>query len=232
MPPSAPVAIGNSGSVVASTTVTVTGSAAVPSGAVVLVGMSCVNASTPTISDNGSGGSLTYDLVHEVATGANHRCGLWAAQAPAGRATGVVYTGTIGAAGNNMMLCVAYAEGLDTSSVEDVSNGGTASASSYSSGNLVTTVNDELLFGVVFKDANDTNHASTAPATELVEFLNSSQATKMASFYRIVSTTGTYTLQGSWTAGGTTAEYIVAAGALKGAAAAVEARGNRLRRWL
>jgi hypothetical protein len=190
--------------------------AAVPAGNSIIVGYSYIAATQATLADNGAGGSQSWQVVFDqVVAVSNKRLTMWRADPPNGLASGVTITATPPAASNNQMICGVQVSGLaKIPPVKDTSNGATGSAAGYSSGNLVTSSPEELLYAVVFKDTSGVGHTPTAPATEIHEFTNATQATMMASEYRIVTALGTYTLDGTW---GNANEYIVGAVALAGA---------------
>lgn len=226
MPIGTPVAVGQSGSVGAGSTVTATLTGAVPSGALVLFALTWSGADTKSLADNGAGLTYAIDKTQALST---HRLSLGSAQAPAGLASGTVVTATVPASSNNLHLAVAYCTGLATSSVLDQTNGGSdaGGASTWNTGNVTTTVADELLWGACFKDSDTADNTATT-GTELQEWNNGNAQTNICTLYDIKSATGTYSLAGSW--GADTAEQIYAIASYKIAGAAAATAPPPLRR--
>jgi hypothetical protein len=103
--------------------------------------------------------------------------------------------------------------GCDTSSPFDVQNGNTGTSAAPSAGNLVTTVNDEILFNFAKMFAGGTFSAwFSSSGTELLD------DTAIGIGYRIVSATGTYAANATFSG---SADWADGAASFKAASSSV-----------
>jgi len=144
-----------------------------------------------------SGGGLTWTVDRQQkAAGNNSRVAIASAPAPAGLANGTVLTATFSGPVVHGLIAAASFTGIATTSPVDVTGSATASGTAWSASAATTNAND-LVLGFTTIDANATS-TPTAPNIEINDFGVTSYYGWATTVYRIESTTGTKTVNGTW----------------------------------
>jgi hypothetical protein len=217
----APVTLGsNSGGAGSPTALSLSTSAAVPSGAVVFM-TACWGATTAK-SASASGGSVTWatDQSTQFNNGYFYNYGVFSAPAPVGVTIGSSLTITASALVDGIIMDACYSTGLDTSGTRlDIGTGAGAAVQAWNTGSATTTNPDCLKLGGSFFDGL-TSSTAGGSSSELYDFQFAGNAWTMTTTYEIVAAAGSQSLTGTWLA---TASHVEAFAAYKGAAAATSA---------
>jgi len=170
-----------------------------------------------------TGGGLTWVVdkqFKDTLDGGNHLA-ILSADAPSGLASSTVITPSFSVAADfGPGLAAASFTGLATGAagyIDVTSTGKEDFEEVWTTNNLVTTNADDLLVALSFGSGGVSNTA-TAPAIEIHDFAGEG-AEMVASVYRIVAATSTYTPGGTWS--GTVGLQVNIGAAYKAAAAAV-----------
>lgn len=179
--------------------ITLTTTATVPSGALVILLLGLEGGTAPAVSST-AGGGLSYSTDKSLAYTniVDWNVSIISAQAPAGLAssTGITVTFNQSLIG---LVAGCYCTGLETSSVKDIDDGqGQASVTSWDTSATSTTVADTLVIGASLHDGLETNTA-TGGATELHDFQIVAQQFSLCTEYKILSSTASTSLTGTWT---------------------------------
>jgi Abnormal spindle-like microcephaly-assoc'd, ASPM-SPD-2-Hydin len=176
-------------------TMTLTTSGAAVAGARVFVFVSWTHSTRTLTSVTGGGLTWTVDR-QQKATGNNARVAIASAAAPTGLASGVVLTATFSGPVTHGLIAAASFTGVATTAPVDATGSATGTGTAWS-GSVTTTNANDLVLGFSTIDANATS-APTAPNTEIHDFGNTSYYGWATSVYRIETTTGTKTVNGTW----------------------------------
>lgn len=196
-----PVCIGTKNNSEANVNDIVTG-AAVPSGALVILTVILYDGGSSSISLNSTGG-LTWTADAEMSVGSGYRLYIFSAPAPSGLASSTtISVFQSDPYGVNMTLL--YVEGVDTSGSRVDTNttlNDDANSDIWSTGSATTTNADTILIAPAMGDGGTSAMATDSPATELSgsEQYDATNEWRSSVSYRIVSSTGTYTLSGTFT---------------------------------
>ncbi len=198
MPIGTPTTIGTNTNAAGSSG-TLTTTAVVPSGALIVLGVGWGQSPARTLSSV-SGGSLSWTIDHQQPFSGAIEWGyaVVSAQAPAGLASGTVLTATMSGAELGLLICGSYTTGLATSSPVDVHDGAGGSSDPWDTTATTTTVADTLVIGGCFRNGDNTNTASGG-ATELHDFIYATEQWAQCSEYKILSATASTSLTGTWT---------------------------------
>jgi hypothetical protein len=209
-----PTSIGTTASASATATQTHTTTAVVPSGALVIMLCGWGFATDRTGTMSGGGLTWTTDQTNVWTFGYNFRFGIFSAPAPSGLASSTVLTLTLSGNGDGGALAGCYVTGLDqTGSREDNSTGAGASGTAWNTGTATTSNADDLIIGGSLIDST-TSSTATGGASELFDFTHPNAWTFTVA-YKIVSSTGSQSLTGTWVA---SANHVDAFAAYKGEA--------------
>jgi hypothetical protein len=178
-----------------SATMTLTTSGAAVAGARVILFVSWTHSTRTLISVSGGGLTWTIDR-QQKATGNNARVAVASAAAPSGLASGVVLTATFSGPVGHGLIAAASFKGIAASAAVDATGSATATGTAWTASVTTTNAND-LVIGFSTIDANATSTAA-APNTEIHDFGNVSYYGWATSVYRIESTTGAKTTNGTW----------------------------------
>lgn len=204
------------------TTRNLTTTAVVPSGAKVIV---VVHFYCTGVLNSISGGSLTWTIdkqqVH--ATDTHYRVAIASAEAPSGLASSTVLTATTAATYDLISVQAFYITGAATASAVDITAGvGTNGGASVSTNITTTNANDLIVQGFLVAFISTSDITPVASMTEIYD-TNQTDGIKCETAYRIVTSTGTYAMGGSWATG--LKDYVIAGVAYKQAAAATANSG-------
>ena len=151
-----------------------------------------------------SGGGLTWVVDHQFASSIDPgaRIGIASADAPSGLASSTVITPSFSTAPDfGPGIAAASFTGVATGSsgyIDTTSTGKDDTEETWTTNNLATTLADTLL--VAISAAPDgTSNTATGPATEIHDW-TAEGTNRAATVYRIVSSAGTYTIGGVWSA--------------------------------
>jgi hypothetical protein len=144
-----------------------------------------------------SGGGLTWTVDGQVRNTSDYRLGIASAAAPLGLATGTVLTATFSGSVTHGLIASASFLGLAASSPLDASASSTQGGVVAWSANVTTTNPTDLVLGWSTIDANATS-TPTAPNTEIHDFGDANFYGWATSVYRIESTAGVKTVNGTW----------------------------------
>lgn len=216
---------------VSTTNFATTGSVA--SGGLIVAGVGLYKNGTVT-SVTVSGGSLTWQtdkFVTPYATDANYTVALASAYAPVGLASSTTLTLTLNGGGTAFAVTfgAVYFTGSDSITWLDVANTGAGvNGSQHWTSNITTTNAADAVVGYGWIDLSA---GSDTPDTaggwvEALDFQNTIDSNTAAMVYRLVSSTGTYSPNGTFTGGG---PYVTVAAAYKEAAAGTAAGGPFIR---
>lgn len=179
------------------TTKILTTTAAVPSGAKIILGVHYFATAAMT---GMAGGGLTWSIDRDQLGTSNYRCAVVSADAPSGLASGSSLTATFGAVADTARVGGCYVTGLATgaSSVDTTAGNGAASGTSATA-NLVTGNADDFLFSTMWVDFLGAGNIT--PASGFTEFYDVTHADtqKDEDSYQIVAATSTYAIGGTWT---------------------------------
>jgi hypothetical protein len=157
-----------------------------------------------------SGGGLTWTIDRQVKNASNFRIAIASASAPFGLAPGQVLRASFSGSVTHGLIAAASFTGISPTSPVD------ASASTIQGGVVgwsadVTSTNaNDLVVGLSTIDANATS-IPTAPNTEVHDFGNTSFFSWATTTYRIDTTAGLKTVNGTWSrATGSTANATLA----------------------
>ena len=178
-----------------SATMTLSTSGAVAANARVFLFVSWTHSTRTLLSVSGGGLTWTVDR-QQKAAGNNSRVAIASAPAPSGLATSTVITATFSGPVVHGLIAAASFTGIATTTPVDVTNSATATGTAWSASATTTNAND-LVLGFSTIDANATS-TPAAPNTELHDFGNSAYYGWATSGYRIESTTGTKSVNGTW----------------------------------
>lgn len=165
-----------------------------------------------------SGGGLTWQLVSEAFDGAGQVC-LFRAHAPSGLASATTLTASFSTTPTNRIIAGCSFTGVADASAQD-SGTVVVAASSYTSATMDPTSAESLTISAVTLNT-DSPHTPTAPSVEALD----SGATfdyRFTIAYRIESSVGAYTNQGSYGVSG----LILGATGVFGAAVAAGGAKN------
>lgn len=208
----------------AASAASLTTSAAAASGSRVIVFLWWFDA-TANLTGGSWGGGLTWVADHQFrgSGGGDQCCGIASADAPSGLASSTSITPTFSAAVDfGPAIAAVSFTGVETGAsgyIDVTSTGKDDFEETWTTNNLVTTNADDLLVAISVQDPL-TDHAATSPATEIHDWL-AEGAQNQATVYRIVSSTGTYTIGGVWSGGTVNYQNNIGA-AYKAAGAAAE----------
>lgn len=208
--------LGTTATVASATTIVLTTTAAVAVGGFIVLFIGWENAGTVTVSV--AGGGLTWAVdVQGKHDSQNPHSAIATAQAPAGLASSTAITATFSSTSTGRAIAgssftgIATASALDAATAPVAGGGGTT----WTTPNVTTTNADDLLVGMQHaSNAAGPTSAIDSPATELHDFSSDFDLTTTG--YRIVTSTGTYAISGTWSAsifqdGGPIAAYKGAA---------------------
>lgn len=232
MPIGTPTTIGTN-TTTAGSSGTLTTTAVVPSGALIVLGVGWGNTVARTLSSV-TGGSLTWAIDHQQPFSGAIEWGyaVVSAQAPAGLASGTVLTATMSGAELGLLMCGSYTTGLVTSSpgVVDVHDGQGGSSDAWDTSATSTTQADTLVIGGSFRNGLNTNTPSGG-ASELHDFQYATESWAQCTEYKILSATASTSLTGTWTTAAGVPDWSAAFVAYKMASdAATETRRYHIRR--
>ena len=179
--------------------VTLTTSATVPSGALVVVCVGWGNDVARTLSSV-DGGGLTWVIDHQQPFSGALEWGfaVVSAQAPAGLASSTVLSTTFSGTIFGSLIAGSYTTGLDTVAPVDVHDGAGGSSDPWDTTATTTTVADTLVIGGCFRNGANTNTPSGG-ATELHDFQLPVEDWAQCTEYKILSATASTSLTGTWT---------------------------------
>jgi hypothetical protein len=177
------------------TQATLTTSAAAASGSRVFVFVNWNNASQ-TLSSV-SGGGLTWTVDRQAKDTTNFHGAIASAAAPAGLASGTVITATFSGPVTRGLIAAASFTGIASTSPLDVAGSNLQGGVAAWTGSVTTTKANDLVLGWSGIDANATS-TPTAPNAEIHDFGQASYHAWATSVYRIESTAGAKTVNGTW----------------------------------
>jgi hypothetical protein len=156
-----------------------------------------------------SGGGLTWAVDRQVKDTSNYHAAIASADAPSGLPSGTVITASFSAGTTHGLIAAASFTGIAPTSAVDVANSATQSGVAAWSAGVTTTNANDLVVGFSTIDANATS-TPTAPNTELHDFGDANYFGWATSAYRIESSVGAKTVNGTWSrATGSTANSTV-----------------------
>jgi len=181
---------------VASTSLTLTTTAAAAAGSRVFAFVDWTN-STRTLSSV-TGGGLTWTVdVQAKATNSSIRQAIASAPAPAGLAANTVLQATFSGSVGHGLISAASFTGIATTTPLDTTATGTQAGVTNWPCTLTTTNANDLVLGWSTIDANATSTA-TAPNTEIHDFGDANYYGWATSVFRIEASTGAKTVSGTW----------------------------------
>jgi hypothetical protein len=202
-----PVSLGTTADAAASDPYTLSTTAVVPSGALVVMCVFTGNSTTPpTATVTGGGLTWTEDKQQTGTNGtARFLYSIWSAPAPDGLASATTLNFDIGTGSgttfSGLMSCF-YIEGVSLQGDRANMTDGAftaAGSSTWDSTSSATTVADTILIGQGIGDSGATfSSTPTGGASEIHDFTTTDNM-GMTTTYRIVSATGTYGATGNWT---------------------------------
>ena len=202
--------LGSKGENAATTTMTLTTGATAAAHARVLLFVNWNHASRTLTSV--SGGGLTWTIDAQTKDSSKYHGAIASADAPAGLAAGTVITATFSGSVTHGLIAAASFTGIAAISPLD----GTASSIQHTAsawtGSVTTTNATDLVVGWSGIDSITTS-TPAAPNIEIHDLSNSVYGESATSAYRIETTTGTKTINGTWlsTAGSTANNTTVVA---------------------
>jgi hypothetical protein len=157
-----------------------------------------------------TGGGLTWTIDRQVQNASNFRIAIASASAPFGLAPGQVLKASFNGAVRHGLISAASFTGISPTSPVDASASATQGGVVGWNAGVTTTNSNDLVVGLSTIDANATSTA-TAPNTEVHDFGNASFRSWVTSTYRIDTTAGLKTVNGTWSnASGSTANATLA----------------------
>jgi hypothetical protein len=208
-------AIGSVTSAGAGASKAMTTSASVPSGGKIVVGITYYgNFAVSSV----SGGSLswTVDVGQNSPGDASFRTAIASADAPSGLSSGSTITANFGGSSDVACLGAFYITGAETSSPIDATGGAGFTVSTTTASATVTTTNaDDLIAQAMWIDTFSTDITPAASMNEVYD-LAQTDGGELEIAYRVVSSTGSYTIGGTFTPG---RAWVVAGVAYKAATA-------------
>jgi len=203
-----------------------TTTAAVPSGALIVLCIGWGSGSAVTLSSV-SGGGLTWNIDKQQAYSGAIPWGfaVVSAQAPSGLSSGTTITPTMSGSIFGQLTAGSYCTGLATSSAVDVTAGQGQTQDAWDTGSATTTVANTLVIGGSFRNGNNTNTPSGG-ATELHDFKLVAEDWAQCTEYKVLSATGSTSLAGTWTTAAGTPDMVSAFVAYKAASGATTVTGS------
>jgi len=195
---------------IGSSTMKLTTSATAASGSRVFLFVNWNNA-TRTLTSV-TGGGLTWGIDVQAKDAGNNHGAIVSASAPAGLPSGTVLTATFsGSVGHGLIAAVSFTGIAGASPVDAVGSSTQAGANAWSAAVTATNAND-LVLGWTGVDANGTS-TPAAPNVELYDFGDANLYEWGSAVYRIDTTSGSKTVNGTWTraSGGSSANVTVVA---------------------
>lgn len=210
------------------TTATLSTSAAVTAGGLIVIGVAGWNAAgtgsqTPTL----AGGGLTWTRDKFANTG-QFNMALFSAPAPSGLASATTLTCTWPSNHNGRGIGGGYMTGQDSVPVEATSSA-TGTGTAGSGGTVTTAANGDLVVGFMFGDTPVTSSTAGTNYTELWDRPDGSNPQTFTMVYRLNAPAGSNNPTNTWAASVGTWEGVSAA--YLEAVVALPPEGNRLRRW-
>lgn len=202
-----------------STTVSITTTGAVASGAVIALLSGRFFAGATTSSVTGTAG-LTWATAHDVTSG-NIRVYLFYAFAPSGLASGSTITVTHTNAADSIIGAASYT-GVDTSGTIVGFNGAGASTAAWSSSTVTGTAGDGLIGGCFVDTGAVTNSVPSGSATERID-QNVPAQSETLTLVDNLSMSASDSLAGTWKNGSavdTAGTHVAIAAAFKASGAA------------
>lgn len=186
------------------TTLTITTTSAVAAGARLCVGIAWwddVTAGQATItgfSDNsGAAGSWT---THGQAYSSNNAdaTGIGSRVCPNGLASGIVITITFNQAvsGGNLAIASSFL-GVDPGAVDVMGTINLSSGTSFTLPSVTTTLNDDLIFGVIGLECATSSTTTWSTGTKIADAYNVTAAQGVATGYRLTNTAGSNNMAGT-----------------------------------
>jgi hypothetical protein len=158
-----------------------------------------------------TGGGLSWTIDRQAKDTSNYRGAIASADAPAGLPSGTVITATFSAAVTHGLIAAASFTGIASTSPLDAANNCAQGGVAAWTCSVTTTNASDLVLGWSGIDANTTSTAA-APNTEIHDFGDVNYHGWATSAYRIESSSGSKTVNGSWLgATGATANVTVVA---------------------
>jgi hypothetical protein len=158
-----------------------------------------------------TGGGLSWTIDRQAKDTSNYRGAIASADAPAGLPSGTVITATFSAAVTHGLIAAASFTGIASTSPLDAANNCAQGGVAAWTCSVTTTNASDLVLGWSGIDANTTSTAA-APNTEIHDFGDVNYHGWATSAYRIESSSGSKTVNGSWLAAtGATANVTVVA---------------------
>jgi len=195
---------------------TLTTTAAVPAGGLIIMQVYWAGAQNATPP---SGGSLTWavDKQQNGVSDTTERVAICSAAAPAGLASSTVLTANLAGVVGVIGVSAFYITGAATTTPVDATGGvGSSTNGTSATANVTTTNADDLIVQAMWVDFLATDITPASGFTEVYD-LNHSDGFRIETGYRVVSATGTYAIGGTWT---NPEPYVLAGVAYKAAAAA------------
>lgn len=181
----------------AGSTIALTTSQAVASGATIICSVGWFGAAQ-TLSSF-SGGGLTW-TIDKQGKGGSDGCAVVSAYATSGLASGSVLTATYSASvGGDRCIVGSSFTGIQSSlpGYGSVSNiPGTTTA--WTTGNVTTTANGDMIYAASLADGQATTSTITSPSIEDYDSNDVGSNTSRTGAHRIEATAGTYTVAGTW----------------------------------
>ena len=214
-----PVSLGTTADAGATDPYTLSTTAVVPAGALVVLCVATGNDTTPpTFTVDGGGLTWTEDKAQAGSAGTPQwRYAVWSAPAPAGLASSTTLNLDIGTGSGTTysgLMVAFYIEGVSLESDRvNMSDSAfdTAPDGTWDSTASATTLDNTILIGLGFHDAAGTvTSTATGSATELHD-IESTDNIAITTTYRIVSAASSYGATGTWSGGVATDGAIVVA---------------------
>ncbi len=201
--------LGKSTQNVGSSSIKLSTSAPASAGSRVFVFVNWNNASRTLFSV--SGGGLTWTVDTQAKDASYNHGAIASAYAPNGLPTGTAITATFSGSVTNGLIAAASFTGIAQSSPVDATGSNIQTGVAAWTGSVATTNPNDLVLGWSGIDKNTTN-TPTAPNVKLYDFGDSNLYEWSTAEYRIETTTGTKTVNGTWASGsGSTANVTVVA---------------------
>ena len=201
MAPSLDVSLGTNSQDTAAASITLTTSAAAASGSRILLAVHHRDTVGDVLAAGVSGGSLQWDLVTNSPVNGTMRLAWFTAYAPAGLASSTVLTTTFTTlvSGNKGVMAAsflgtdprAWTYPLDTTAFS------TAAGAAAWTCDIVTSLADELVFGVTAIDTSTSPTNAPTVGTEVHEFFGAGNRA-YATQYAVPSSPTTQTISGTW----------------------------------
>lgn len=220
----APTSIGSNKAFASAGTIALTCSASVAAGQFVVVFIGSDTAGTTVTVADSKGNTYAVDVTANTTQAS--MAAVASAQITTPLTTSDTITATYSVARTDRVIAACQVSGIATSAALDKTAGTNGSTLAFDSGNTATTtVADELVIGCSVDNASAgaANPTATPSAgfTELHDGLGNADGVGLESLYKIVSATGTYNVAGSWDAGTSHWQAVVATYKADAAAAAV-----------